>query len=251
MCRIALAREWAVRLVHELESHNDNIFVTLTYDKEHLPSDQSVRKIILQKYMKRLRKVVQEEEEKRIKFYSCGEYGFERSRPHYHLLIYGLGLRHKKLIQDLWKNGHVEPGYISFFSARYVAGYVFEKYGSDKDGSMIGRERPFNLMSKGLGKEFVIKNKNRLEKDKCVTIGGIPVGLPKYYRMVKDKNGNKILNIDPLELHKERLARDDEIADKIAPRYKHKDADIYRHFMKVRFKKEKEFWIREKSRSGK
>ena len=39
-CRLNMAREKAIRAYHESQMWDDNIFLTLTYDDEHLKSDR-------------------------------------------------------------------------------------------------------------------------------------------------------------------------------------------------------------------
>ena len=41
-CRIARSRDWAHRCMHELQSHDQACFVTLTYDDDYLPRDASL-----------------------------------------------------------------------------------------------------------------------------------------------------------------------------------------------------------------
>ena len=36
-CRLERARQWALRCMHESSLYEENSFVTLTYDDEHLP----------------------------------------------------------------------------------------------------------------------------------------------------------------------------------------------------------------------
>ena len=55
-CRLNHARMWSIRISHEASCHTHNVFLTLTYDDEHLPSDGSVHKRDLQLFFKRLRK---------------------------------------------------------------------------------------------------------------------------------------------------------------------------------------------------
>lgn len=86
-CRIARSREWTTRLIHELSYWDKASFVTLTYDNEHLPSDNSLSVRHWQLFMKRLRKQV---EPLKIKYFASGEYGDKFGRPHYHAIIFGL-----------------------------------------------------------------------------------------------------------------------------------------------------------------
>ena len=71
-CRIARCREWATRLLHENAYHEDAIFITLTYDNDHLPADEAVSKNELQRFFKRLRKRLGD---RLIRYYASGEYG--------------------------------------------------------------------------------------------------------------------------------------------------------------------------------
>ena len=68
-CRKARAAEWSVRLMHELDSWSSGVFVTLTYNTEHLPDSGSLSKRDLQLYFKRLRRSLGD---RRIKYYACG-----------------------------------------------------------------------------------------------------------------------------------------------------------------------------------
>jgi hypothetical protein len=55
-CKLERSRQWAVRCMHEASLYENNCFVTLTLDDDHLPSDGSLDKDIFQRFMKRLRK---------------------------------------------------------------------------------------------------------------------------------------------------------------------------------------------------
>lgn len=55
-CRLERSRQWAMRCVHEASLHDDNCFVTLTYNDQHIPSDAGLRHRDYQLFMKRLRK---------------------------------------------------------------------------------------------------------------------------------------------------------------------------------------------------
>lgn len=97
-CRIQKSREWANRLMMELQDHQEAWFVTLTYNNEHgrLAADDNgevyewltLCKSDFQNFMKRLRK----NSGQKLRFYACGEYGTDTYRPHYHAIIFGLHL---------------------------------------------------------------------------------------------------------------------------------------------------------------
>jgi hypothetical protein len=139
-CRLERSRQWAMRCVHEASQHEQNCFITLTYNAEHLPADGSLRKSDFQKFMKRLRKKIAP---RKIKYYYCGEYGDKNNRPHYHALIFGYNfpdwvlLPHKSPsghdlytspeLEKLWGQGFVQIGDVTFESAGYVARYIMKK----------------------------------------------------------------------------------------------------------------------------
>lgn len=145
-CRADLAREWSNRCLLELED-NDNVgcFVTLTYNDFNLPIDDdgpSLRKRDFQLFMKRLRWFFPS---KRIRFFACGEYGPRTNRPHYHSILFGLGLsdfgdcivkKYNKLGQPLWTSdilsriwpfGYHLIGAVTKESCDYVARYTLKK----------------------------------------------------------------------------------------------------------------------------
>lgn len=55
-CRLEHSRQWAMRCVHEASIHDDNCFITLTYNDTNIPSDGGLRHRDYQLFMKRLRK---------------------------------------------------------------------------------------------------------------------------------------------------------------------------------------------------
>lgn len=171
-CRLNRTAEWTMRLSHELQSWKNGVFVTLTYNDEHLPrldnGQSTLVKSDLQKFFKRLRKRLGSE--RRIKYFACGEYGSAdyTERPHYHAIIYGLDATNqddRKAIIDSWKccdpqlfdwrTKHNAIDIANAYDIAYVAGYVQKKlYG--KQGKEYYGERlpPFSLMSQGLGLSF-------------------------------------------------------------------------------------------------
>lgn len=194
-CRIARTREWAVRLLHELDTQKDGIFVTLTYNNDNLPADLSLHKEDLQKFFKRLRKSLNG---RRIKYYACGEYGEnprdgDIKRPHYHAIIYGLSPKDKHYLDSCWSKGFITVGTVTYYSCKYVSGYVQKKlYGKDAR-EYQDRTPPFMVCSNAIGLDYVLRNKDRLLKDKFVTVQGTKLALPRYYRVV--------LGIDTLEYY--------------------------------------------------
>lgn len=164
-CRLEYSRRWADRMMLELDHSKTAVFLTLTYDNEHLsygdeiflPDPYSGEAIPtkypttvkrdVQLFNKRLREYFAPKE---IRFYLAAEYGPSTLRPHYHGIYFGLSLAdfpdievqsfnvHKQAIYKseklakLWKNGFVTIANVSWQSCAYVARYSLKKLGSEK-----------------------------------------------------------------------------------------------------------------------
>ena len=77
-CRLEYSRQWAMRITHEQSLWLNNIFITLTYDDDHLPqlgNSTTLVKKDFQDFMKRLRKKENRHPNDPIRYYHCGEYG--------------------------------------------------------------------------------------------------------------------------------------------------------------------------------
>lgn len=114
-CRLEYSRQWANRGFLESKLHEENYFITLTYDDEHLPMKDFVKvpkqqselekkiegeKFIIyprteewtgtlnkrdvQLFFKRLRKRIG-----KFSYMCAGEYGEKNGRPHYHAILFG------------------------------------------------------------------------------------------------------------------------------------------------------------------
>lgn len=189
-CRLNRQREKKVRLIHECENWKDKVFLTLTYDDEYIPAGCSLVKRDVQLFLKRLRKAI---EPLRIKYFCCGEYGENTNRPHYHLIVYGLSVKHpvfKPLVQmkgavdlgSVWDLGYVMAAPVTPNHCNYVAKYCLKKLGGAKAEEYYqGREPEFSLSSRGIGLEWAKKHHDRLVRDMCVKIGKSVSAIPRYY----------------------------------------------------------------------
>ena len=155
-CRLDKSVSWAIRSTHEAQMWDQNCFITLTYDDDHLPRGGTLVKEHFQKFMKRFRKRFGSS----IRYFQCGEYGSERDeygvpikhslgRPHYHAVIFNFDfvdkiylkgegeetLWYSETLNDLWQNqGFTTVGSVTFESAAYVARYCTKKInGKQKD----------------------------------------------------------------------------------------------------------------------
>lgn len=205
-CREEQARQWAVRITHEATLHNENAFITLTYNDANLPTDGGLRYADLQKFWKRLRKRYGH-----LRYYAVGEYGDKSLRPHYHACIFGHGFTHQRIVireeptllwttkelEMAWGLGNVSVGDLNFQTARYTASYVTKKLRSkqqyvkvdEESGELIPLEQPKAFMSKNLGKVWWEQNYHYVTAHDHIVINGRPQKPPKAYdKWLSEKN---------------------------------------------------------------
>ena len=162
-CRLDKSNEWALRCVHEAQFHSDSCFVTLTYDNDHLPHNESLIKAHICTFMKSLKQKLWREKKIKIRYFGGGEYGTNQQgvlnpytgkvqlgRPHYHAIIFGWNPDDKvpykyeskkncegywtytsETLNKVWNKGHCVLGDLTFKSARYTAGYIMKKVGGE------------------------------------------------------------------------------------------------------------------------
>ena len=147
----------------------------------------------MQLHLKKLRKDIDKNyksiDSKKIKYYVAGEYGTETHRPHYHVILFGIGKKDRKIIDRNWSHGAVlwdiknRPLDKKAFS--YACGYVQKKiYDENGDNyyARVGIVEPFNRMSKGLGKEHALKFRGYYESnDYKYTKEENSSTVPRYY----------------------------------------------------------------------
>ena len=159
-CRLDRSRMWAIRCVHEAQLHDNNCFITLTFNDSSLYQRDNPASLDLsefQRFMKRLRKKYvgknpydkntqkQQFEDWQfyngIRFFHCGEYGDLHGRPHYHAILFGHDFSDRELftirnghrlyrsaeLESLWPFGFSSVGDCTFESAAYVARYIMKK----------------------------------------------------------------------------------------------------------------------------
>lgn len=200
-CRLDIARQWAVRCIHEAQTHKENCFLTLTYNPQNLPEGGTLVKKHVQNFLKRLRDLLNRADcKQKIRYYAVGEYGSKGDRPHYHILLFGFNfpdcrlfyqdgtkaLYTSSVLQDLWPVGFATIGDLNFDTACYCARYVQKKYiGDNPDEHYQGRIPEFALMSKhngGIGKPWFDKYKNDLyNNDVCVVDHRFITRPPAFY----------------------------------------------------------------------
>lgn len=224
-CRINYSRQWALRCVHESQMHDENCFITLTYNNENLPEDGSLDKRHFQKFIKDLRRSLEDDEGKTIKpirFFGCGEYGSMNARPHYHICLFGHDFEDKEVFKydarkfqkswtkgfdhtiyisdalaEIWEKGFCTIGDLTLESAAYVARYVTKKItGSSPESLQIQKEKygdrlkEFALMSRrpGIGKPWFDKYGSDVYPKDFVTVNGKKFRPPRYYDSLCARN---------------------------------------------------------------
>lgn len=175
--------QWVPRLVEELRQNlGTSYFVTMTYAPENIPVDErtglmqvwkdhimklnaDLRKRFQQGFfffdevldIGRLRERVDLPQGQRFKYYLTSEYGPEGGAPHYHSVYYNLPEDRylvSLLFEEVWKKGicrvyEASDRTISYITKYLVNSKVCDTYDPDF------QNRPFSLMSKGLGKSYV------------------------------------------------------------------------------------------------
>ncbi len=205
-CRLERSRQWAMRCVHEASLYDNNCFITLTYNPESLPADQSLNKKHFQDFMKRLRKKYPDSP---IRYYHCGEYGEDLGRPHYHACLFNFDFEDKvffkkindlpvytsEILEKVWqKKGFCLIGTVTFESAAYVARYIMKKVNGprqaehyeriDQDtGEIFFLQPEYTTMSRrpGIAKEWYSQFKTDVFPDDFVVLRGKTMKPPRYY----------------------------------------------------------------------
>lgn len=256
-CRLDYSRKWADRMMLELETSKKGIFVTLTYDDEHLPVSEyestGLRNITDEEYIKKKGLVFDGEEwlkpkygtlvkkdcqdfmkrvrkhwpDIRIRFFLSGEYGeskYGTNRPHYHVILFGIGLDDigdlvqfgrneigqnyyiSKEMEERWPFGHVLVADVSWQTCAYVARYVVKKLNGamNVEYAKKNRIKEFCLMSRkpGIGAEYLKENPDCLDlKEINISTpeGGRKISIPKYYLkqlISENKEENKLISTD-------------------------------------------------------
>lgn len=204
-CRLDRSRNNAVQIMLENQLHADSIFLTLTYDDEYLPPNNSVYVDEVQRFIKRLRKYLHYYEHKHIRYFACGEYGDESDRPHYHLIIFGWypkdaefykdsvagRLYTSRTLEKIWKKGFCPFGEVTLESAAYVARYVCKITGPMAEfyynGLGINPEFCVRSSRPGLAKDWFLRHYKQCLRDDYVVVDGSKLSLPKYFNRLLEQ----------------------------------------------------------------
>lgn len=173
-CRVNKSREWATRIMLEGSMHPFNIWLTLTYDDEHLPlrdcidftSEHGEVELLpvicfdhLQAFNKRLREYCSRVyDHDGIRFFACGEYGECLGRCHFHVCLFNVPVRliadadfvfrknhheyfNSPKIKELWGHGFAPFCELTMSNSAYTAQYTVKKLvEAGKDGMSKRRQ---------------------------------------------------------------------------------------------------------------
>lgn len=263
-CRLDYSQEMAIRCMHEAQMHEDNCFLTLTYEDAQIPRDGCLNKEHFKGFMKRLRDRIKP---LKIRYYHCGEYGEKYSRPHYHALIFGYAFPDKywwsygsrkdklyrsKLLEQCWTFGHSTIGALTGESAAYTARYSMKKIRGDlrekrdqesdlkhyqtvdpHTGEIHDLVPEYATMStgrkpgEGIGGSWYEKYKDDVFPDDFVVYQGRKVRTPRYYRRLLERSDPSLAE----SLRRKRVGAakahaEDQTPDRLAVREQVKEAQV-------------------------
>lgn len=189
----------------------NNCFITLTYNKKHLPPGGGLDHHDFQLFMKKLRRRHPGD----IRYLHCGEYGPATNRAHHHAILFGIDFHEdrKRTLLDIgdgdpdqstiwlsdelsecWDHrGYTSLSPVNYATACYVAGYVTKKLkaGKERETAIYGasaepifiRKPAYNTMSRkpGLGTEWIKKYWAEVYPMDRVVIEGKQYRPPAFY----------------------------------------------------------------------
>lgn len=213
-CRQRRANEWAVRCMAEARKYEHNCFITLTYEVNPI----TLVKRDLQLFFKRLRKAIYPA---KIKYFAVGEYGSKRWRPHYHAIIFnydfadryfwsisdrGNKIFRSSSLEKVWTLGNSTVQEVTYETCGYCALYSSPQ---KHEMPVYVRSVPeFNLMSKNLGKDFLLSNMEKYLLTDEIWLDGHKINIPQYLLNQYFGDGVKRdYNPQYVELKKQRLEK--------------------------------------------
>lgn len=227
-CLNMISRAWAFRILKEAEQHEENYFITFTYDNNNLPSNRMLIEDEISKFNKKLKVYLNRKGlPSDFRFYGVGEYGSHTYRPHYHVIYFGLSIPDlvfimkdknnnlhfsSKFIKEIWNKGNIDIGSVDVGSACYVARYCdkkmrLSKYEKDKL-QQKGIVPEFSRMSRrpGIGSDFLEEAIEQFKNGKTnFLLNHNYFNLPLYYsKKIKQILPDNIIQSYLLESNKKR-----------------------------------------------
>ncbi len=187
-CISRRAIEWATRAKHEISLHDENCFITLTYNNDSRPD--KILKADFQKFLKRLRKKYNLEN--KLRYMVSYEYGTKNQNFHLHAILFGFNFKNQTLykynnsnplftsqdLADLWPYGYHSIGQANEKTAYYIASYALKGNSKEAVNPVTGELEDFSDcmdVSKrpAIGLEYFVKNAEQI-----ISSGNVP----RYYQ---------------------------------------------------------------------
>lgn len=216
MCSKARSSGWSFRLVKEGEKSTISLFLTLTYNTDHVPitkkgfmsldRDQMIKNPKYQKQLKawengkRKRKpketvfkssdltlffkALRRAGNNNVRYYAVGEYGDTSWRPHYHIILFNVEIQQ---VINCWTKGEVHFGTVSEASIGYTLKYI-SKQKRVPQHQNDDRVPEYSRMSKGIGENYLTPemiqwHKNNLDERLYIPLlDGKKAPMPRYYK---------------------------------------------------------------------
>lgn len=252
--------------MHEKQYHDLGVFLTLTYDNEHLPKNNVLDHSHFQGFMKRLRAAMQYQHKlenpdctdyPKIKYFMCGEFGDKTNRPHYHAIILGVDFPDKKKhsqgksgiwqytskkLDAMWGYGFVTIGSVTHESAGYTARYIMKKQQYQEienakkqsakspvpTASTLVRTVPYMACSKGFGQAWYEEYGEQAHaRDSVICAKGKERKVPRYYdRLLQASDPEKLARIKEERKRRALEKVEDNTPERLAVREQVKLAQI-------------------------
>lgn len=192
-CRVNRKRTWVGRMLSERAAHtNESLFITLTYNDEHLPQGGNLKPLHVRHFLQRLRRLGSlGPAPQALRYFFVGEYGEQKMRPHYHAILFGMGnpSTWRPVIQAAWTYngesiGHTMTAPAESGALSYCAHYVTKKMTSEADERLEGRHPEFTRMSQKpvLGYQSLIMRARALNTKEGARLVA-EKGIPTSYRI--------------------------------------------------------------------
>ena len=195
-CKTDKINTWTNRITYEYANRVSS-FVALTYDDYHLNYNRgyyspTLKREDLHKFVDNLRHYVSKHADNspgattHFKVFAVGEYGGEKGRPHYHVLIMGLSPQYcAGIIPKLWKKGHCRVDPMFRGSVSYVLKYMSKQQNKQYNKlhfTAFGLDKPFISASPGIGSVWYLSHAEEILKTGYISDGGKCVPVPTYWK---------------------------------------------------------------------
>jgi len=175
---------WIFRIEKEQQRSLTSTFITLTYNEDNLPHNNSVNKRDLQLFFKRLRKHLSTQLQGNnfpLRYICVSEYGEQHGRPHYHLIAFNFP--DNQTIEKIWGNGFISQTSLTPKRIKYTFKYI----NKPKQNYLDGQLPNFQLTSKGIGANYLTSNaieyhNRQIENCYITKPDGNTMSIPKYYK---------------------------------------------------------------------